>query len=124
VGGILGGGQLAFAIGDVVSWARDTPFSSGWAVFEIVYSSVVALADLVFVVGLGLDGGPDVGAIVGVGLAPLALGARWDLESTSPMGSGVSPQERERGQPRCRSHSSPHAKACSRPRARGSDAAP
>jgi hypothetical protein len=75
VGGILGGGQLAFAIGDVVSWARDTPFSSGWAVFEIVYSSVVALADLVFVVGLGLDGGPDVGAIVGVGLAPLALGA-------------------------------------------------
>lgn len=87
-GSLLAIGQLAFAVGDIVSWTRDTPFSDGWAAFELIYSGVISLTDLVLVIWIGAAV-PDPGPVVGTGLAPLLLGginiahAIWSLGNLS-----------------------------------------
>lgn len=84
---LVGGGVVALAVADVISFAAGTPFWTEWAIFEIVVGSL-AIATGVVVLAAGIVSLNDGESFVlGLSAVPLALGALnlahgiWSLES-------------------------------------------
>lgn len=80
VAGIVGGAALVgvpsliFTVGDIVSFARGTPYARGWAVLETIIASLTIASGIV-TIAIGANVDPNsVGFTVGMGFIPLAIG--------------------------------------------------